>query len=419
MILTILFLVFSVSAEAQGAPVPFTQSFQSQQSGGSERTGRSGAVVRGSDHEDPDYQKGLRALDARQWDEAVDDFDASASHKGANTDAALYWKAYAMNRAGRREDALATISELKEAYPSSRWIKDAKALELEVRAATGAPVNAGTYSDDDLKLLALNSLMQSDPQKALPILQKLLASNNSDKIKDRAMFVLSQNPSPEARKLLADTARNSSNPDLQLKAIRYMGMMGNEETRKELASVYASTSDERVKRAILQSFMMSGSRDLLLNAAKTEKDPALRKEAIRQLAISGGGEQLWQLYQSESSNDNKQAILKSMFLTGDSSRLIEIARSDKDPQLRIAAIKSLGLMGDKGRGDVLVGIYRSDQNREVRDAVVRSLFLQQNAKALIDLARAEKDPEMKREIVSKLALIYSKDATDYMMELLK
>jgi len=419
MILTILFLVFSVSAESQGGPVPFAQSFQSQQSGGSERTARSGVVVRGSDHEDPDYQKGLRALDARQWDEAVDDFDASASHKGPNTDAALYWRAYAMNRAGRREDALATISELKEAYPSSRWIKDAKALELEVRAATGAPVNAGTYSDDDLKLLALNSLMQSDPQKALPILQELLASNNSDKIKDRAMFVLSQNPSPEARKLLADTARNSSNPDLQLKAIRYMGMMGNDETRKELASVYASTSDERVKRAILQSFMMSGSRDLLLNAARTEKDPALRKEAIRQLAISGGGEQLWQLYQSESSNDNKQAILKSMFLTGDSSRLIEIARSDKDPQLRIAAIKSLGLMGDKGRGDVLVGIYRSDQNREVRDAVLHSLFLQQNAKALIDLARAEKDPEMKREIVSKLALIHSKDATDYMMELLK
>jgi tetratricopeptide (TPR) repeat protein len=415
MILTILFIVSSLTAEAQGdGPVPFAQSFQSQQS---ERTGALVAAVR--DSEDADYQKGLRALDARQWDEAVEDFGASASHKGATADAALYWKAYAMNRAGRREDALDTISDLKEAYPSSRWIKDAKALELEVRAATGAPVNAGTYSDDDLKLLAVNSLMQSDPQKALPVIQKLLASNNSDKIKDRALFVLAQNPSPDARKLLSDTARNSSNPDLQLKAIRYMGMMGNDETRKELASVYGSSSDARVKRAILQGFMVSGSRDFLLNAAKTEKDPELRREAIRQLAVSGGQEQLWQLYRSESSNENKEAILKALFLTGDSSKLIEIARSEKDPQLRIAAIKSLGLMSGNGRGDVLVEIYRSDQNREVRDAVVRSLFLQQNAKGLIELARAEKDPEMKREIVSKLALIHSKDATDYMMELLK
>ena len=191
MIFAIPFFVFSVSAEAQSGPAPFAQSFQSQQSG----------------RQDADYQKGLRALDARQWDEAVDDFSASASHKGATADAALYWKAYAMNRAGRREDALDTISDLKEAYPSSRWIKDAKALELEVRAATGAPVNAGTYSDDDLKLLAVNSLMQSEPEKALPVLQKLLASNNSDKIKDRALFVLAQNPSPEARKTAGSSAR--------------------------------------------------------------------------------------------------------------------------------------------------------------------------------------------------------------------
>jgi HEAT repeat protein len=288
-----------------------------------------------------------------------------------------------------------------------------------VRAAAGTPVNAGSYSDDDLKLLAVNSLMQSDPDKALPVLQKLLASNNSDKIKDRAMFVLAQNPSPQASKLLIDTARNSSNPDLQLKAIRYMGMMGNQASHAELASLYSSISDARVKRAILQSFMISGSRDFLLKAAKSEKDPELRKEAIRQLALSGGGEQLWQLYQSEGSNETKRAILHSMFLTGDSSKLVEIARSEKEPELRIAAIKSLGLMGGNGRGDVLVSIYRSDQNREVRSAVLNSLFLQQNAKALIDLARSEKDPAMKKEIVGKLALVQSKDATDYMMELLR
>ena len=44
-----------------------------------------------------------------------------------------------------------------------------------------------------------------------------------------------------------------------------VGMIGNEDGRKQLASVYNSSSDERVKHAILQGFMMSGSRDLLLN----------------------------------------------------------------------------------------------------------------------------------------------------------
>jgi HEAT repeat protein len=93
------------------------------------------------------------------------------------------------------------------------------------------------------------------------------------------------------------------------------------------------------------------------------------------------------------------------------------------PSMRVsgtmAAIRSLGLMGENGRGDVLVSIYQSDQNREVREAVLNCLFLQQNGKALVTLVRNEKDPQMKQEIVKKLSLVHSKEAPEYMMELLK
>lgn len=391
-------------AFAQDDFTSFAQSFQARQ----------------ADREDRDYQNGMRALDARQWDQAISSFKAAAAHNGGQVDAALYWKAYAQNRAGHREDSLSTIAELRKDYPSSRWTGDARALEVEIRGQSGTPVSPASESDDNLKLLAINSLMQSDPKQALPILQQLLASrNNSPKVKERALFVLTQNPSPEARKLLADIARGASNPDLQLKAIRYMGMMGGDESRKELASLYNSSSDERIKRAILQGFMMSGSRDFLLNAAKTERNPELRRDAIRQLAMSGGQDELWQLYGSETSVENKKAILQSMFLGGNSAKLVDIARNEKDPALRVAAIKSLGLMGDNGRGDVLVSIYQSDPNREVREAVLNSLFLQHNGKALVALARSEKNPEMKRKIVEKMALVNSKETTDYMMEILK
>jgi HEAT repeat protein len=375
--------------------------------------------ARESGRGDSDYQAGLRALDARQWDQAIASFESSADRKGPTADAALYWKAYAENRAGSADDALETIAALRHKYPSSRWLRDARALEVEVRGKTGAPVSPGAESDEDLKVIAINSLMQSDPDKAFPILQKLVRNSNSPNIQEKALFVLTQSSSPDAHKLLSDIARGSSNPDLQLKAIRYLGMMGNDDGRKQLESIYKSSSDDRVKHAILQGFMVSGSRDLLLNVAKTEKNPDLRRDAIRQLAITGGQDELWQLYQSESSLENKEEILKSMFLTGNSSRLVEIARGEKNPSLRIAAIKSLGLMGENGRGDLLVSIYQSDRNHDVRNAVLEALFLQQNGKALVNLARSEKNPEMKQEIVKKLALVHSKEATDYMMDLLK
>ena len=376
------------------------------------------AVLGAQSMQDPDYENGMRELDARQWDQAAASFNASLRRKAGNADAALYWKAYADFRRARFDDALEALSDLRADYPSSRWIKDADALELELKGKTGAPVSPMAESDDELRLIALNSLMQSDPNQAVPILRKLLAGNNSEKVKERAMFVLTQSSSPEARKILSDMARNSSSPDLQMKAIRYMGMTGSAESRKELGSIYQSSSDVRLKRAILQSFMQSGSRDFLLNAAKTEQNPELRRDAIRQLALSGGQDELWQLYQSSSAED-KKSILQSMFLGGNSARLIEVARNEKDPALRVSAIKSLGLMGGNGRGDVLVSIYQSDQNREVRDAVLNSLFLQQNGKALVELARSEKDPQMKRKIIEKMSLVHSKEVTDYMMELLK
>ena len=64
-------------------------------------------------------------------------------------------------------------------------------------------------------------------------------------------------------------------------------------------------------------------------------------------------------------------------------------------------------------------IYKSDNSTDIRRQIINSLFIQHNAKALVDLARAEKDANLKRELVSKLSLMKAPEATDYMLELLK
>jgi tetratricopeptide (TPR) repeat protein len=392
-------IALSAPLGAQNIAIGDTQSFQARDAGKG----------------DEDYQKGLSALDSHDWDTAIAAFEESASHKKGNAAAALYWKAYAQNKAGQREEALRTVGILQREYKDSRWVNDAQALEGEMRGHS----NPGSQPDEEMKIYAINALMQADPDQALPVLERVLASNNSDKVKDKAMFVLTQSSSPKAAKLLGDIARGTSNPSLQMKAIRYIGMMGNDQSRKELPAIYTASSSVEVKRTILKGYMMSGSKDLLLQAAKSEQNADLRHEAIRQLAMCGGSDELWQLYASEGSMENKKAILKSMFITGRSDKLVDLAKSEKDPGLRAEAIKSLGLMGDNGKSQVLVEIFKSDSNPSVKHAVLQSLFLQNNGKALVDLARAEKDPAMKQEIVSKMSLVHSKEVTDYMMEILK
>jgi hypothetical protein len=321
---------------------------------------------------DPDalFDQAREAIENSQFDRAIRDLDrlladklATVDVKLGKMDAAMYWKAYSEAKLDKSREALETVKELTKQYAASPWVKDAKALAVEIQAANGQPVSAELQSDEELKLLALRGVMQADPDRGVPIIEKMLAGGASPRVRDRALFVLSQNRSTRARDVMLNTAKNNANPDLQRTAIRYLGMMGGADDREVLNGIYRSATDASVKRTILQSYFMSGNVD----------------------------------------------------------RMVDIAKTEKDGDLRRAAIHNLGVMRSTGSnaGDALVSIYKADNSSDIKRAVVNSLFIQRNAKSLVDLARSEKDSSMKREIVQKLSVMKAPEATDYMLELLK
>jgi len=365
------------------------------------------------------YDDGREDLDEGRYDQAAAKFAELAALNSPQTDAALYWKAYAENRLGKRDTALATIADLKHRFPQSRWQKDASALEIDVRQRTGQAPHPETQSDDDLKMLAIQGLMNSDPERALPLLEKVLTGTATPREKSKALFVIAQSGSPQARQILGRIASGQSNPDLQRKAVEYLGIFGGGEARKTLAEVYAKTSDEAVKRSILKSYMISGDKEDLFAAAKSENDESLRREAIRQLGLVHGVAELQQLYQKEGSTDVKREILQAFFLAGDSKRLEEAASSEKDPELRRAAVRNMGLINSADSAKALQIIYTKETDRDVRAEVLNAYFIQGNATGLVAIARGEKDPELKKQAVSKLALMHNKEATDYLMEILQ
>src|SRR5437016_1670758 len=243
------------------------------------------------------YDQGRDAIERGRYEQAVERFERLIEMKAKTTDAALYWKAYSLERLGDRVKALTTLGDLLKQFTDSRWIKDAKALELELRQASGQTVAPAAQNNEDAKLLALRGLMQNDPDQSLPIIEKMLNGSDTPRVKEQALFVLSQSRAPRAREIIAGIAKGTTNPDLQLRAIRYLGIL------------HAS------------------------------------------------------------------------------------------PELLVA--------------------YQGDPSIDVRKAIANTLFAQRDAATLVTLARAEKDPEMKRELVSKLSLMKNKEATDYLLELLK
>ncbi len=366
-------------------------------------------------NDESSYRRGMADLDRRDYDRAMDEFNRVIEDKTDRADGALYWRAYSENKLGKRDQALATLSELQKTYPQSRWIEDAKALQVEVRQANGQPVAPENASDEDLKLLALNSLMNSDPDRSIPLLEKLLKGTSSPRLKERALFVLAQSRSPKARDLLAQIAKGGGNPDVQLKAIEYLGVNSSPENLQLLGDVYKSSNDVSIKRAILRSFMIAHDRDALLQAARRETNPDLRVDAIRYLGTMGGAAEL---YGTESTFEGKREILRGLMTSGDAARLVEIAKTEKDPKLRAEAINMLGVMGRSKSGDALAALYRQESDPTVKRSIINALFVQGNAPAIVDIARKETDPSLRKEAVSRLSTMRSKEATDYLMELL-
>jgi len=180
-------------------------------------------------------------------------------------------------------------------------------------------------------------------------------------LKERALFVLAQSRSDKAHEIVGRYAKGGSNPDLQLTAVRYLGSYRSKESRQLLSEVYASVNDVNVKRAVLRSFENSRDIEHLTAIAKSEQNVDLRREAIRQL----------------------------------------------------------GNIRDDQTVANLVSIYGAQSDKEIKTEIINSLGNQGAAKQIIECARQESDPDLKKTAVRRLSEMRSKEATDFLMEILK
>jgi len=401
---------------------------------------------------DPDqYADGTRAINDGRWADAVTIFSKIADARGDRADAALYWKAYAEAKQGHASSALETCSRLASAYARSRYISDCDALRVEIQGPSLHPVPPVPptppvppvppvppdkvkfkFHDDsrdrrdpvdpeeEMKLLALNSIMQQDESRALPAVQQILNGSGSERLKERALFVLAQSKSPQAQQIISDAVRNQSNPALQVRAIRMYAAIAGPRSVDTLADIYQHSSDVNVKRAVLQSYLITHSPDKVLAAARGEQNQELAITAIHTLGAMHSVNELTALYRDSKDARIKREILNAFVACGPdgAEQLKAIASSEQNPELRSRAIRNLGAIGGANAGPTLVSAYQSSSDPESKKAAVEGLFISNDAHDLVTLARAEKDPALKQEIVSKLSVMHNKEATDYMLEIL-
>src|ERR1700722_11342196 len=370
--------------------------------------------------EDTLYAQGTQAINDAHWAQAESIFRNLASQHGSRAEAALYWEAYAENKQGNASRALEICAELRHGFPQGNWVKECSALEIKIHGKSADPMPPQAEQDEELKLLALNSLMQQDEAHAVPIIQQILNSDKSEKLKSRALFVLAQDQSPQAQTLLGQVASGERNPALKRKAIEMLAVARGKQAAETLANIYRQSTNEEVKNTILHTYLVIGTPDPLVEAARHESDPQLVRTAVHTLGAMGATSQLLALYHDTSDPKVKAEVINGLIPAGQkgADALGSIAGPEQDPELRRKAIRNLGIAGGMSAAPALVAIYKKSTDLETKKAVAQALFLAGDSHDLVELARAEKDPAVKQLLVQQLSLMHDKEATDYMLEIL-
>jgi hypothetical protein len=352
------------------------------------------------------YNAGLGALQQRQYERAIQAFDRVVEGKGARSDAALYWKAFSEFKLARTDAALRTIAQLQREHAQSRYLNDAKVLEAEARKQSGQRLDPAQLDDDEIKLLAIQGLQRSE--QAVPLLEGVLNGANSLNVKKRAIYVLALSSDARARDILLRYAKGGGNPDLQLEAVRLLVSRRDAQTTGAvLRELYESTPDTAVRRTIIDAY-----RARVPDGKDAQSASPLAATAAQDLAG---------LYQRETDADLRRHIASVLVANGSIEQVQTVIRAERDARTRQRLISTLSSRNNPRAAQALVDLYGSLTDTESREAIINALAGQQNADALITLAKAESNVQLKTRIVRQLSEMAprSKAAADYLMEVIR
>jgi HEAT repeat protein len=281
------------------------------------------------------------------------------------------------------------------------YIAQAQMTQVEPSAAraTRKRESQATPTDDEaLALAALEGLMSQPPQRALPIIKKVLAGSQSALIKQRALFVLSQIDDPEAQSILVTTTR-SADPALRAEAIRNIGIGGNPESLKVLQEIY-SNGDSEVKNQVLEAWLISGSKNEVYQAALNAKSDADANDAIRILGAMGATDELRKLGDAKNPSEG---LAEAYAISGDLASLRKIVDGKGDVDARSDAVRKIGIVDTDAARAALREIYTTSKEAEVKDAALEGMLISGDEQGVLALYQAAQTAEDKRAVLRTLS----------------
>jgi hypothetical protein len=387
-----------------------------------------------------DSQRLERAKDLiadEQWERAIEQLKAAAADaKERNKDEALFWLAHSQHQARDLAAALQTIADLERRHASSRWVKPAHSLRVEIAqklrrtdvlwmtAAPPAPP-APPPSSTPMARAPRPGVPRATPPVAAPApgSPPALPAPRPGQPPTPQPGDPPPPPAPPAVKGTPRAPRVSTllvpegwSPDTNLR-IQALGSLIQTDAKRVIPMLreiaLESGSPREASRAVFV-LAQSGNpeaQSTVIDVARRGVE-SVRIAAVKELGRFGGptvSEELVKLY-GGSTERVKYQVVNALGDRAATTALLRIAQTESNRRLQERAVVRIGQAG----GSEQLRVFYAKARPELKHPIINGLFNARAVDELIYIAQQERNPEIRSGVLTRLRLLNTDRAREYL-----
>jgi HEAT repeat protein len=408
------------------------------------------------------YREARKALSGDAYRKAADLFRSIRERypKSSYAPDAPYWEAFALQRLGGEANLRAAREALalqQREYPKAATRGDATALGTRIdgqlgrndsRVATTLRGRADQVasdgcpnSKDDERVDALNAVMQMDPEQAMPILKKVLARREpcTQQLRRTAVWLVASRKQPEAASILINVAKSDPDKEVREQAVFWLANVPTDEAVSMLIGLAKTGEDTDLRKRAVYALSRSKSEKAMSTlreiALDTKAGDEVRSEAMNYYMRTDAGKAEGTAFLKDAFSRTESTRYRMQMLgliasrrTDDSRNfLINVALDEREAMdIRRNAVSMLPVttvrvtMSGQHASNVtsanseaadastkaIVQVYDRATDLELKRSALGALASSRSTASidkLLDIARNEKNPELRKYAVSTLS----------------
>ena len=387
----------------------------------------------------PQMERAKDFIADEQWVRAIEVLKAAAvDKKERNQDEALFWLAHSQHQAGDLLNAVSTVGELEQKFPSSRWVKPARSIRVELaqklrredvlwfmvtappappaptptpRSPAATTVRTGPRPPEPAAARGTATLPPAAEGTPPPLMPPAATAPPPPRPAPAAAGGRRPAPLPPTVWVSEFTTADT---DLRIQALGSLMQTDAKRVIPILREIALDSGNPGEASSAVFVLAQSGrpeAHSTVLEVARRGSE-AVSVAAVRELGRFGGprtADDLLTVYESGRPRVKYQ-VVNALGERSATNALLRIVQSESDSHLRDTAIVTLGQAGGR---EQLHRLYRR-ATIDVKRPIITGLFNARAENELIEIAERETDPTIHREVLTRLRLLGTPKAKEYL-----